>query len=216
MTLPIPSRALRHAARLLAAPAFALALAPTIAVADPTGVETILLLRHGEKPAAGLGQLDCRGLARSLALAAVFETRFGRPDAVFAPDPAIRKIDGAVAYSYVRPLATIEPTAVRFGLPVDTRFGWTDVAGLEQALLAPELASSRVVVAWEHKEIVKLAKRLVKRFGGDVDAVPKWPGSEFDRVLVLTIVRPSDGPPRLSLEVASQGLTDLPTTCPDR
>lgn len=201
--------------RALAALAGTLLLAAAPAAAETT-VETILLLRHGEKPAAGLGQLSCRGLTRSLALAASFETRFGRPDAIFAPDPAATKDDGVVAYAYVRPLATIEPTAIRFGLPVDTRFGWTDLDGLERALVAPDLARSRVVVAWEHAEIEKLTRRLLKRFGADASVVPKWKGSEFDRVHVLTLTRAEGAAPVIAFALAAEGLDGLPDTCPDR
>ena len=35
--------------------------------------ETIIFLRHGEKPEEGLGQLNCRGLNRALALPPVVE-----------------------------------------------------------------------------------------------------------------------------------------------
>ena len=69
--------------------------------------ETIVLVRHGEKPADGLGQLNCQGLNRALALPAVIEKLFGRPDAIFAPDPAQSKEDYGRLYNYVRPLATI-------------------------------------------------------------------------------------------------------------
>ena len=48
-------------------------------------VETIVFVRHGEKPEAGLGQLSCQGLNRALALPAVIRAKFGRPDAIFAP-----------------------------------------------------------------------------------------------------------------------------------
>jgi hypothetical protein len=61
--------------------------------------ETIVLVRHGEKPAEGLGQLNCQGLNRALALPVVIGKLFARPDA-----------------NYVRPLATIEPTAIAFAL----------------------------------------------------------------------------------------------------
>ena len=80
---------------------------------------TVVFIRHGEKPPAGLGQLDCQGLNRALALPAVVERMFGKPDAIFAPDPSGKNDDSGVAYDYVRPLATIEPTAITFGLPVD-------------------------------------------------------------------------------------------------
>ncbi|MEJ5020123.1 hypothetical protein WH297_10260 [Ochrobactrum vermis] len=76
--------------------------------------ETIILIRHGEKPEGGLGQLTCRGLNRSLKLPAVIARDFGKPDAIFAPDPAKEKTDNGISYAYNRPLATVEPTAIHF------------------------------------------------------------------------------------------------------
>jgi hypothetical protein len=85
--------------------------------------ETIVFVRHGEKPNGGLGQLNCRGLNRSLALPAVIAKTFGRPSAIFAPNPADQKNDDGEPYDYVRPLATIEPTAISLGLPVHASIG---------------------------------------------------------------------------------------------
>ena len=82
--------------------------------------ETIVVLRHGEKAVGGLGQLNCMGLNRSLALPKLLIGRFGRADAIFAPNPASRVRENSFStrsYSYVRPLATIEPTAIQLGLP---------------------------------------------------------------------------------------------------
>jgi hypothetical protein len=41
-------------------------------------VETIVGIRHGEKPLLGLGQLTCKGLNRALALSQVLLEKFGR------------------------------------------------------------------------------------------------------------------------------------------
>jgi hypothetical protein len=49
--------------------------------------ETIVFVRHGEKPEGGLGQLSCQGLNRALALPSVIADSFGRPEAIFAPNP---------------------------------------------------------------------------------------------------------------------------------
>src|SRR2546429_3903023 len=57
-------------------------------VASANSNETIVVLRHGEKAAGGLGQLNCMGLNRSLALPKVLIGRFGRADAIFSPSPA--------------------------------------------------------------------------------------------------------------------------------
>jgi hypothetical protein len=91
------------------------------AAASTQTVETIVSIRHGEKPPGGLGQLTCRGLNRALALPTVLLAKYGSPQFVFAPNPT-QKVDGKGhnEYFYVRPLATIEPTAIRCGLPVNT------------------------------------------------------------------------------------------------
>ena len=62
------------------------ALAACVALALPAArlyaEEKIVFLRHAEKPAAGLGQLSCQGLRRSLALPDVLLGRFGSPNAI--------------------------------------------------------------------------------------------------------------------------------------
>src|SRR6266851_2438684 len=82
---------------------------------DSTQVETIVCIRHGEKPPGALGQLTCRGLNRALALPAVLLAKYGSPQFIFAPNPT-EKVDQKEhleGYFYVRPIATIEPTAIR-------------------------------------------------------------------------------------------------------
>ena len=61
----------------------------------------------------GYGQLTCQGLQRALALPPVLTNLYGSPQYVFAPDPAAQVPDAAGSFYYVRPLATIEPTAIR-------------------------------------------------------------------------------------------------------
>jgi hypothetical protein len=65
--------------------------------------ETIVLIRHGEKPPGGLGQLTCKGLNRALALPAVLIGRFGKPDYIYAPNPSMQVNDGnsQPTYSYL-------------------------------------------------------------------------------------------------------------------
>jgi hypothetical protein len=65
-------------------------------------IETIVFVRHGEKPLAGLGQLTCQGLNRALALPNVLITKFGKPNNIYAPNPT-GKVDGpANNFDYVR------------------------------------------------------------------------------------------------------------------
>ena len=175
--------------------------------------ETIIMLRHGEKPEQGLGQLNCQGLNRSLKLPAVIKQKFGKPDFIFAPNPAQLKEDKGAIYSYNRPLATVEPTAITFGMPVDTRFGFKDIEELQVTLAQPEYRNATVLVGWEHKQIVKLARSIVKDSGGDKALVPKWPGEDFDSMYVLRITR--DGAKTTTrFEQLKQGLNNQSASCP--
>jgi hypothetical protein len=191
-----------------------LLLAPNLAsAADPTTAETIVMLRHGEKPAAGLGQLNCQGLNRALALPAVIAGAFGRPTTILAPDPAKTKEDSGIVYDYVRPLATIEPTAIAFGLPVDTSIGWDDVKALQAKLESPSLRASTVLVAWEHYQIDQVAQALMAAHGGSAARIPKWKGNDFDSIYVLRITRAGDAS-TITFEHRTEGLNGRPTTCP--
>ncbi|WP_448112523.1 hypothetical protein [Mesorhizobium amorphae] len=178
-------------------------------------VETIVLIRHGEKPPQGLGQLNCQGLNRSLRLPGVIKARFGVPAAIFAPNPADQKTDNGTAYDYVRPLATVEPMAIGFGLPVNAGIGVEDISKLKDRLEDKAYANALVVVAWEHKQLVKLARKIMKDHDGDPDAVPKWPGDDFDGIYVVRLTR-KDGETTATFQTERQGLNGLPETCPDR
>lgn len=185
---------------------------PVAQAADPT-TETIVLIRHGEKPPAGLGQLDCQGLNRALALPAVLARHFGRPAAIFAPDPARKVEDEGRTYDYIRPLATIEPTAIALGMPVDASVGFTDTDGLQRRLGEPHLHNALVFVAWEHLRIVMIARSLMVRHGGDADTVPAWRDDDFDSIYIVRIVRTGDRA-KASFEHAHEGLNGQPRNCP--
>jgi hypothetical protein len=175
--------------------------------------ETIVLVRHGEKPALGLGQLNCQGLNRSLALPAVIRKQFGKPDIIMAPDPAQLKEDLGHPYNYVRPLATIEPTAIVFGLPVDASIGVSNIDALRQKLESPEYQNALVVVAWEHNDIAKLARLLVADHGGDPAGIPDWQGGDFDSMYVVKLTRTSMGN-AVTFDQGHEGLDGEPMACP--
>ena len=179
--------------------------------ADST--ETILLVRHGEKPEAGLGQLTCQGLNRALALPPIIARDYGTPAAVFAPDPAHQKDDNGIPYDYVRPLATVEPTAISLGLPIHADLAVDDVAGLQQALEQPDRRGSLVLVGWEHRLAEDFARNVLKAHGGDPKTVPKWEYSDYDSIYVIRLAW-TGGTATASFEHRRQGLDGLPTTCP--
>ncbi len=111
--------------------------APAVAADKDVSVETIVFVRHGEKPDDDKGQLNCQGLNRALALPEVLIGKFGKPDYIFAPATTKKSNKEGVQFSYVRPLMTIEPTAIRVGLPVETRYAFDDISGLQEELSGP-------------------------------------------------------------------------------
>ncbi len=166
--------------------------------------ETLIFVRHGEKPANSSGQLTCKGLNRALALPDVLLSRYGKPDFIFAAGPKENKTG-----SSLRALSTIMPTAVRVGLPIGIQFHADDIAGLQQELLSDKYQNSRIFIAWEHKNLDKAVKNIVAARGGDANSVLKWPGSDFDSVFVVTL---DQG--KASFRQESEGLTALADTCP--
>jgi hypothetical protein len=189
-----------------------LMLTGTAARSDDT-VETIVFIRHGEKPDKGLGQLNCKGLNRALALPAVIAKLFGRPSVIFAPDPSDRKVDDGESYDYVRPLATIEPTAISFGLPVNASIGVSKMDQLQAALEQPRNRSGLILVAWEHRLIENIARMLLHTHGGDAAVVPKWHGDDFDSIYVVTMNWTGDTA-KATFVHQHEGLDGQPNLCP--
>src|ERR1700728_1354511 len=177
--------------------------------------ETIVAIRHAENPPTSLGQLTCRGLNRALALPKVLIPRYGKPDRIYAPDPGTRIGQlRNLNYSYVRPLMTIEPTAIQLGLPVNALIGFKNVGQLRKELLVPENANSVIYLAWEHVFLNEFAKKLLQAYGKDPSFVPDWPDTEYARIYVFRITD-VDGKKDLTFSVEQQGLTDsLSDKCP--
>jgi hypothetical protein len=140
--------------------------------------------------------------------------RFDRPTAIFAPNPGVMKDDGGKPYNYIRPLATIEPTAIALGLPVNTAFGLDDIAGLQAALLKQEYRSATLIVAWEHRLLDQLAHDVLKQSGGMADKLPKWKANDFDSLYVIRITSRGDAQRSATFEPQRQGLDGQSTTCP--
>jgi hypothetical protein len=177
--------------------------------------ETIVAIRHAEKPPTNLGQLTCKGLNRALALPKVLIPRYGKPDRIYAPDPG-KRIGrlGNLSYSYVRPLMTIEPIAIQLEMPVNALIGFKNVGQLRKELLVPENANSVIYLAWEHVYLNQLAKRLLQAYGKDPSVVPDWPDDEYDRIYIFRMTE-VDGKKDLTFSVEQQGLNgSLSDKCP--
>lgn len=176
------------------------------------GVETIVCIRHGEKPHGGLGQLNLQGLNRSLALPDVLLKKYGTPQFIFAPNPT-QKVDGSPGYYYVRPLATIEPTAIRCGLPINTKFGYKEIKRLEAELAKPQYQNATVFIAWEHGLLDQFAKNMLKDNGDNAKKVPGWGEDEYDMIFVFKITR-ENGQEKFSFAIDHEGLNGLRDTYP--
>jgi hypothetical protein len=194
------------------------ALNSLAAQTSPSEGETIVMVRHGEKPPRGLGQLTCKGLNRALALAPLLIGRYGKPDFIYAPDPVVEIQEGNTGphYSYVRPLATIEPTAIRLGMPVNTQIGYDQIAALQRALLQPAYAHSLIFVAWEHDNLHLFAKQLLQAYGDGASQLPPWPGWDYGTIYVFHIARPENGDkPHATLNIQQENLGGkLTNSCP--
>ena len=86
----------------------------------------------------------------------------------------------------MRPLLTIGPTAIRFGVPINTQLPYNDPGLLADTLLAPEYRSATIYVAWEHLSIVEFTEILLTRFR-NASSVPAWDNDDYDKVFVFTV-----------------------------
>ncbi len=156
----------------------------------------------------------------------------GKPGAIFAPNPAEQKPDqnddgngvrGGL-YDYVRPLATIEPTAVRFQLPVNAQIGFSNAGALAATLMNKNYQDMVVIVAWEHKVINEVECQLLTKdsckWENDEDGdkrsgvVAKWDSCDFDRMDVVKIDW-SKAPPEVTFRQDTEGLDGQPDACPN-
>jgi hypothetical protein len=176
-------------------------------------VETLVCVRHGEKPPGGLGQLTCQGLNRALALPNVLLAKYPGPQFMFAPDPAATIDEGGGEYCYVRPLMTIEPTAVYCGLPVNTDFGYIDISELEEELQKDAYHNATIYIAWEHIFLRLFALEMLQINGGNPAQVPPWPESEYDMIFVIRITR-QKGHTSAAFTVDHEDLNNLSPDCP--
>jgi len=170
--------------------------------------ETIVLVRHGEKPANEIGQINAEGLNRALALPDVLVSKFKEPQYIFAPgtsDKIKSKKNDGLEYSYLRPLITIEPTAIRLGLPINTDFGFLHIQELEDELLKDKYKSATIFVAWEHLKLDDMVKKMVSDLGGQA-VVPAWPHDDYDSIFVVTI-HSDNGKKTINFRVDHEGIT---------
>lgn len=219
MKLPTFFRRRRHwlLSLTLTAIAVPLALEAVESRAQPVdGTQTLVFLRHAEKPGEGLGQLNCQGLNRALDLATLLPERFGKADYVFAANPSRHVEEGSKdqSYSYIRPLMTISPSAIRLGLPVNIDYRANDTDALAEELLRDKYRNATVYTAWSHGYLPDLINAVAGKALGEKRVITEdWSGDDFDTLYVLTLTW-HDGKASLLSRNVRQGLNDGAHSCP--
>ncbi|WP_248919283.1 histidine phosphatase family protein [Pseudomonas entomophila] len=218
MKLPTLLRRPRHLllSLALAAAAVPLALGVVESHEQVDGTQTLVFLRHAEKPGEGLGQLNCQGLNRALDLATLLPERFGKADYVFAANPSRQVEEGSQdqSYSYIRPLMTITPSAIRLGLPVNIDYGANDTDDLAEELLRDKYRNATVYTAWSHGYLPELINTVAGKALGEKRVITEnWSGDDFDTLYVLTLTW-RDGKASLLSRNVRQGLDHGAHGCP--
>ncbi|BFT64583.1 histidine phosphatase family protein [Pseudomonas moorei] len=202
---------------LLAASALFLSFESLESRAQPVdGVQTLVFLRHAEKPAGGLGQLNCQGLNRAIDLATLLPEKFGKANYVFAANPTRNVEEGELnnSYSYIRPLMTISPSAIKLGLPVNINFSANDTGDLADELLQDKYHNSIIYTAWSHGYLPELINKVAGEAVGKKQTITEdWESSDFDSLIVLTLTW-RNGKASLESHRYKQGLDNGPQTCP--
>lgn len=219
---PVFSR-LRHHGRYFLLPALVIAstvfsLGAGLGVhAEPAnGTQTLVFLRHAEKPDMGLGQLNCQGLNRAIDLSELLPKEFGKADFIFAANPSRHVEEGAgdKSYSYLRPLMTVGPSAIKLGLPINIDYDANDTSDLASELLRDKYHDATIYTAWSHGYLPELVNKVAEQASGHkVKLVDGWTGDDFDSVLVLTL-KWVNGKASLEYENYKQGLNNGPVGCP--
>ena len=141
---------------------------------------TVLIIRHSEKPDTGNG-LNAAGEARARLYAKYFQP--------FQEEGLSIQIDslyaGADSANSLRPRLTLEPLSKSSGMPLHCDIGTKDAERLVQALKT-DAHGQHPLIAWRHGEI----PNLLRAFGASPEELlpnGQWPGDVFDWVIVLNI-----------------------------
>jgi hypothetical protein len=175
--------------------------------------QTIVFLRHGEKPVGGYGQLTCQGFNRAMALPSVLLAKFGTPDYLYAPNPANKIPDAAGSFYYDRPLATLEPLAVKLTKDIWSKYAYTNISSLQTSMIKASHDNTTTFVAWEHIYLQKAVQNIMNQYGGGV-TVPVWASTDYDSLYIVRLTYRSDGTILATFEQDREGLNGQPTSCP--
>lgn len=163
--------------------------------------DTIILIRHGEKPSDngpphGVNRhgehdehsLSVRGWTRAGALAAMFAHTPHNDQSCIVTPTRIYATKPTDTDKSKRERDTALPTALRLGLSIDDSMEHGEEHKLAHSVLA---RPGPVLVVWHHGEMADLARSFPLANPGDVP--DEWPDDRFDLYWIL-VRNPGDSP----------------------
>ncbi len=138
----------------------------------------VVIIRHAEKPSSG-HVLSPQGERRAQLLVNYFKTAsdmvsIGLPDFIFASNPKDKD-------SSLRSIQTVTPLAKSIKLPINSNFVADDFKNMVSEILTnPVYNGKNILVAWGHKKIDKIAKKL-----GVTNYPDVWPDDDFESVWII-------------------------------
>jgi hypothetical protein len=164
---------------ILSLSTLSISCAPTQPAQNYLANNTVLIVRHTEKPETGTG-LTPLGEARARLYAKYFEP--------FQEEGLSIYVDslyaGADSTNSIRPRLTLEPISKATGLPLHLKVGTKDSEALVRELRT-EPHGRHPLIAWRHGEI----PALLTAFGASPEKLlpnGQWPDDVYDWVIVLT------------------------------
>ena len=151
-----------------------------------------------------------------VALPSLLPEKFGKADYVFAANPTRNVEEGEFdnSYSYIRPLMTISPSAIKLGLPVNIEFSANDTSALADELLEDRYHNSIIYTAWSHGYLPELINKVAQEAVGDKRTITDdWASNDFDTLYVLTLTW-HNGKATLLSRNYKQGLDNGQESCP--
>lgn len=166
--------------------------------------QTLVFMRHGEKPKNNSGVLNCKGQNRAFALPKVL-AQFGEPQALFAAAPKQNQLGNSI-----RSAQTLLPTATVYSMPIHLNYHADEVNNMKNALRRNEYKNSTIFIAWQHENLVKIARAVYKNQGGDPKEIPDWKKDDFDSLYIFKF---SDKKKPIFIH-AAQNLDHVSDQCP--
>lgn len=203
-------------ALLIGATVLCFSVSKHLAAQTTDGTQTLIFMRHAEKPTAGLGQLNCQGMNRAIALSTLLPRDYGKANFIFASNPS-RHVEEGIndeSFSYLRPLLTISPSAIKLGLSVNIDFSANDTSDLADELIHDKYHGATIYTAWSHGYLPELINQVATDASGEEQMiVDDWDSNDFDSLYVLTLVW-HDGKATVTHKLAKQGLNNGSMNCP--